>query len=196
MAAGRAGEGIAEKLPSNAALMVIDVQRGFDEPVWGPRNNEDAEKRIARLLDGWRNSGRPVYHVKHMSRFPHSPLRAGQPGNAIKDEVRPVGEEPVIEKSVNSAFIGTDLESRLRKAGIDTLVMVGMTTDHCVSTTARMGGNLGFRCFVVADATVTFDRTGYDGKHFSAQEVHETSLASLNGEFATVLESSELLEML
>jgi nicotinamidase-related amidase len=185
-----------ERLSSRAALIIIDVQRGFDEPAWGHRNNEYAEERMAGLLGAWRSSGRPVYHVKHMSHLPHSPLRAGQPGNAIKEEVQPRGDEPVIEKNVNSAFIGTDLESRLRKAGIDTLVLTGIATDHCVSTTARMAGNLGFRCFVVADATATFDRTGYDGKHFSAEEVHEIALASLSDEFATVIESSDLLDML
>ncbi len=185
-----------EGLSSKAALVIIDVQRGFDEPIWGHRNNEYAEERIAALLEAWRSSGRPVYHVKHMSRLPHSPLRAGQPGNAIKEEVQPRGDEPVIEKNVNSAFIGTDLESRLRRAGIDTLVMTGIATDHCVSTTARMAGNLGFRCFVVADATAAFDRTGYDGKHFSAEEVHEIALASLSEEFAAVIESSDLLKML
>jgi nicotinamidase-related amidase len=183
-------------LPPNAALIIIDVQRGFDEPIWGHRNNDDAEGNIAKLLRAWRTTGRPVIHVKHMSLFPHSPLRAGQPGNAIKDEVAPVGDEPVIKKAVNSAFIGTDLEDRLKKAGIHTVVMTGLTTDHCVSTTARMAGNLGFDCYVVADATATFDRGGYDGKHFSAEEIHETSLASLGGEFATIIESDDLLGLL
>jgi nicotinamidase-related amidase len=179
-----------------AALIIIDVQRGFDEPAWGHRNNDDAEGNIAKLLGAWRSSGRPVVHVKHMSRSPHSPLRAGQPGNAIKDEVAPRAEEPVIQKNVNSAFIGTDLEARLRKAGIGTVVMTGLTTDHCVSKSARMAANLGFDCYVVADGTATFDRTGYDGRHFSAEEIHETSLASLSGEFARVVESDELIGLL
>ena len=184
------------RLPADAALIIIDVQKGFDEPVWGRRNNLGAEKKVSKLLAAWRSGGRPVFHVKHMSRFPRSPLRRGKPGNAIKDEAKPRAGEPVIEKNVNSAFIGTDLEERLRAAGIKTLVMAGLTTDHCVSTTARMAGNMGFDCYVVADATATFDRAGHDGRRFSAEDVHEISLASLNGEFATVLESAEVLGML
>ena len=189
-------DGDGRALPMDAALIIIDVQRGFDDPIWGHRNNDDAEGNIAKLLSAWRTSGRPVIHVKHMSRSPRSPLRAGKPGNAIKDEVAPRAEEPIIQKNVNSAFIGTDLEERLRRAGIGTVVLTGLTTDHCVSTSARMAANLGFHCYVVADGTATFDRTGYDGKHFSAEEIHETSLASLAGEFATVIEADKLMGLL
>lgn len=129
----------------NAVLIIIDVQKAFDDPRMGKRNNPGAEKNIARLLDAWRASGRPIIHVRHDSVEPHSMLRPGQPGNEIKAEAKPKADEPVIGKHVNSAFIGTDLEQRLRKAGQDTVVCAGLTTDHCVSTTARMSGNLGFK---------------------------------------------------
>jgi nicotinamidase-related amidase len=179
--------------PSDAALLVIDVQKGIDNPKLGPRNNPDAEKKIAELLAAWREAGQPVIHVKHMSTEPESLLRPGLPGNAIKDEAQPIDGEPLFEKNVHSAFIGTQLESYLRLSGIGSLVIAGLTTEHCVSTTARMAANLGFRVTVVADATATFGRTGYDGKKYSADVVHGAELASLNGEFATVLESQEIL---
>lgn len=177
----------------NAALVLIDVQDGFKDPFWGKRNNPGAEAAVARLLAGWRKAGRPVFHVQHLSRSPASPLRPGQPGVELMTEARPVPGEPVIQKHVNSAFIGTDLEARLRAAGLTKLVMAGYCTDHCVSTSARMAANLGFEVTLAEDACVAFDRKGFDGRLYPADEVHRVSLASLMGEFCAVASSSDLL---
>jgi nicotinamidase-related amidase len=181
---------------TTTALLLIDVQQGLDDPRWGARNNPHAEQRIADLLAAWRASGRPVIHVQHLSLEPHSPLRAEHSGNAFKIEALPRDGEPVFQKHVNSAFIGTDLEPYLRSHGIDSLVMVGITTDHCVSSTARMAGNLGFHVTVVDDATATFERRGPDGTHYSAEVMHGVALASLHGEFATVQRASDVLAAL
>ncbi|CAN5741105.1 cysteine hydrolase family protein [soil metagenome] len=183
-------------LDGRAALLLVDVQEGLDDPTLGERNNPGAEERAATLLAAWREAGRPVVHVRHLSEEPGSPLRPGQPGVEIKEIVRPAPGEPVVEKSVNSAFIGTGLEERLRADGIETLIIAGLTTDHCVSTTARMAGNLGFETYVVSDAIATFDRVGPGGGSFPAEQVHEVSLASLHGEFATVANSREILGLL
>ncbi len=180
-------------LNKKTALLIIDVQQGFDDPFWGSRNNPQAEENIARLLSAWRRAGRPVFHVQHMSSEPNSPLRPGQPGNTIKNAVKPAPGEPLFQKQVNSAFIGTDLEDRLRAEGIHGLVIVGLTTNHCVSTTARMAGNLGFQTAVVADATAAFDRRGHDGVIYPAEEVHAVSLANLHEEFAAIVSTAELL---
>jgi nicotinamidase-related amidase len=131
--------------------------------------------------------------VQHHSLEPGSPLRAGLPGAAFKPEARPRKGERIFRKHVNSAFIGTDLEAHLRARGIEELVLVGLTTDHCVSTTARMAGNLGFRVVVVEDATATFERLGPDGAHLDADLVHRVALASLHGEFGTVKSTLEVL---
>jgi nicotinamidase-related amidase len=182
-------------LPKNAVLLVVDVQKGMD--IYAERynrNNPDLERNVARLQAAWRESGRPIIHVQHLSREPQSPLRPGQPGVEIKDEVRPVAGEPVVQKSVSSAFIGTTLESDLRRRGITTLVVVGMQTNMCVSTTARMAGNLGFTTYVVSDATATFDNTGPNGNRYGAALLHDVALADLHGEFSTVLDTKTLLE--
>jgi nicotinamidase-related amidase len=177
----------------NTALLLIDIQQGLDEPKWGARNNPDAEKRMTDLLDAWRASARPVIHIQHSSLEPQSPLREGLPGHAIKPEFLPVAGEPLFHKHVNSGFIGTDLEPYLRANGIENLVIVGLTTDHCVSTTARMAGNLGFIVTLVEDATATFERRGPDGIHYSADLMHRAALASLHGEFATVRSARDVL---
>ena len=179
-------------LPANAALIVIDVQQGFLDPRWGRRNNPAAEENIAALLAAWRAARRPVIHVRHASPSPSGAFRSGTPGFAFKPEAQPLDGEPVVTKSVNSGFIGTGLERRLREGGIDTVVLCGLTTDHCVSTTARMAGNLGFDTIVVEDACATHERTGPDGRHYTAEAMHATALASLNGEFARIASTANM----
>ena len=178
---------------TTAALILIDVQEGLDEPRLGQRNNPAAEANMARLLRHWRERGRPVFHIQHMSTEPDSPLRPELPGNAIKAVVAPQGEEPVIRKQVNSAFIGTDLDARLRQARIESLVIVGLTTDHCVSSTARMAGDLGYDTVVVADATAAHEQRSYDGSHHDAETVHQLALAHLHEEFATIVTTEQVL---
>jgi nicotinamidase-related amidase len=185
-----------QPIPKNAALILVDIQQGMDDPRWGPRNNPDAEAQAAALLTAWRESQRPLFHIQHLSVLADSPLRPGQPGCEHKAAVRPKSGEPVITKHVNSSFIGTQLEAELRRQGIDTLVIAGLTTPHCVSTTVRMAGNLGFRTLLAADATAAFAQTGYDGRRFDAQLVHEVSLANLQGEFAEVILSADILARL
>lgn len=177
------------------ALLVIDVQEGLDSPRFGKRNNPNAESCISTLIKHWRESSAPIIHVKHNSTEAKSTLRPDQPGNNIKDIATPLPGEPLFEKTVNSAFIGTGLETYLKENNIGELVVVGLTTDHCVSTSVRMAGNLGFKVLLVADATATFDRTGFDGKHYSADEMHEVNLASLNGEFCTVITTENALAL-
>jgi nicotinamidase-related amidase len=185
-----------QNLPKTAILIVIDVQNGFDHPRWGSRNNPNAEANIVKLLEVWRNSDRPVIFVRHDSTSEGSPLYPNQAGNELKAILERRESEPVIGKTVNSAFIGTDLETRLRALNAKTLVIVGLTTDHCVSTTTRMAGNLGFATFLVADATATFAKTGFDGRAWTAQELHDSALAQIHEEFCTVIETDTLLEKL
>ncbi|MEO8971364.1 MAG: cysteine hydrolase family protein [Ktedonobacteraceae bacterium] len=180
----------------NAALLLIDVQKGFDDPVWGRRNNSSAETNMATLLQAWRQTGRPVFHIQHSSLNPHSPLHADSPGHMIKDLVHPQGKEPVFQKQVNSAFIGTDLEARLRTDGITTLIITGLTTNHCVETTTRMAGNLGFDTYLVSDATATFDRPGPDGVLHTAEEIQAMTLVNLHQEFATIVTTDDVLRNL
>lgn len=180
---------------SNPALLLIDIQKGLDEIDYygGHRNNLQAEANAKRILDFWRNQKFPIFHIKHNSTNPDSPLIPGQPGNEFKDIVKPLANEVIIEKQVNSAFIGTDLRQQLDLRGVSKLVIVGLTTDHCVSSSARMAGNLGYKTFLVSDATATFDKVGPDGSKFRAETIHDIELASLHNEFATVIRTDELL---
>ena len=182
------------ELTSRTALLLVDVQRWFDVAAhWGERNNLDAERNITRLLQAWRAAGRPVRHLRHDSTEAGSPLHPSHPGNRLKPEAEPAAGEIVYGKSVNSGFIGTTLEQDLRGDGVDSLVIVGLTTNHCVSTTARMAANLGLRTAVVSDATATFARRALDGRMRPAQEVHLAALSDLKDEFAEIVSTDELL---
>ncbi|ALV34339.1 cysteine hydrolase family protein [Streptomyces sp. CdTB01] len=190
------------EMAKNAALVVVDVQKGFDEAgFWGPRNNPGADDNIAALIDVWQSTGRPVVFVRHDSSKPESPLRPGYEGNDLKEYVeerrgRGTGPELFLTKSVNSAFLGTpDLGAWLREAGISQFVLAGIQTNMCVETTARMGGNLGYEVVVAYDATYTFDLEGPFGWRLSADEVARASAVSLHGGgFARVVTTKELLD--
>lgn len=181
--------------PKAPALLLIDIQKGLDylEYYGGERNNPIAEHNASLILEYWRKNKWPLFHVQHCSVTPGSPLAEGHPGNEHKEEVRPLPGEPVIKKNVNSAFIGTDLKKRLDAQGIRNVVIVGLTTQHCVSTTARMAGNYGYDTVVVSDATAAFRSKALNGEAIPAQLVHEVSLATLNGEFAEVLPTGDIL---
>ena len=180
------------------ALIVVDVQRAFDqwEAAGKRRNNPQAIARIVDLLRAFRDHDAPIFHIRHQGTHPKSSFLPDGTGYPVKDEAREIAGEPVIVKRVNSAFIGTDLEDRLHAADIKTLVICGATTNHCVETTTRMAGNLGFDTRLVRDATWTFDRQGPDGDEHSAEEIHAMTLANLNGEFARIVSASEAIAAL
>ncbi|MBK8793305.1 MAG: cysteine hydrolase [Holophaga sp.] len=182
-------------LPATTALLLIDCQMAWDDPYWGARNNPGAEGQIARLLAAFRQAGHPVIHVKHNAKDPHSPLHPAEPGNAFKPEAMPLSTEMVFEKSVHAAFIGTGLEAHLREQEIDRLVIAGFITNWCVSSTARMANNLGFKAVVVHDACATFAFEDPFGEMVPADTLHRVGLTELHGAFAMVLGTDDLLAM-
>ncbi|MFJ9739871.1 cysteine hydrolase family protein [Streptomyces sp. NPDC101166] len=190
------------EISQNAALLVVDVQKGFEEAgFWGVRNNPGADDNIAALIDVWQGSGRPVVFVRHDSSKPDSPLRAGYAGNGFKEYVeerrgKGSGPELFVTKSVNSAFYGTpDLDGWLKAAGISQVVVAGIQTNMCVETTARMGGNLGYDVLLAYDATYTFGLEGPFGWRLSADEVGQASAVSLHGGgFARVVTTKEVVD--
>ncbi|MGN7867001.1 cysteine hydrolase family protein [Chryseobacterium sp. 22458] len=182
----------------NPALLLIDIQKGFlDENYWGGnRNNKDAEKISGKILERWRNLNLPIFHIRHSSTNLSSKLHETQPGFEFNEYVLPQNDECVITKNVNSAFIGTDLKEKLDLKKINTVVILGITINHCVSTTTRMAGNFGYETYVVSDATAAFDKTGIHGEKYDAELVHLMALANLNEEFATILNTEDLLKKL
>jgi nicotinamidase-related amidase len=177
------------------ALIMIDVQMGFDDEFFGTRNNPGAEANIKALLDAWAAAGQPIVLVRHDSPKPESPLRPGQPGNRFKPALAGVRPELMFTKKVNSAFLGdVDLDAWLRARDIIEIVVAGIQTNFCCETTARMGGNLGYDVKFALDATFTFDLAGPDGSVLTADELSRATATNLHGGgFATVTSTKDLL---
>jgi nicotinamidase-related amidase len=184
---------------SHEALLIVDVQRAIEDAKWtrhGSRNNPAAEGNMKRLLDAWRARHWGVYHVRHDSLEPDSPYRPGQFGHDFKSEVEPAAGEVIIAKRTNSAFIGTDLEERLRGEKYTTLTICGVITNNSVEATVRVAGNLGFTVYLAEDACFTFARLDWAGRLRTADEVHALSLANMHGEYCTVVTTQQALARL
>lgn len=177
----------------HTALILIDLQQAMRDPSLAPRNNPQAEDNIAALRDAWRGAGRPLVNVRHISRCDRSLFAPGQPGAAFQPRFAPADGEHVVEKNVPDAFINSGLERWLHARGIERVAIVGVSTNNSVEATARTAGNLGFTTTVVADACFAFAQKDYGGVMRSAEEVHNMSLANLDGEYAVVRSTSELL---
>ena len=178
------------------ALLIVDMQVGMTWPDSGVRNNPGAEAAVAGLLRAWRARGAPIVHVRHVSRTPGSPFWPGQPGAEFQPALAPLDSEHVVEKNVPDALISTGLERWLRVRGITSVVIVGVSTNNSVESTARTAGNLDFKTYVVSDATFAFAKTDFEGRPRTAEEVHAMALANLQGEYASVIAASEALHVL
>ena len=185
------------QLFTQPALLVLDVQKGFDDLYWGKRNNVQAENNIQTLLTEWRKRDWTIIYSQHLSLDPQSPLYYKNVNQTeFMDIVSPLPGEMIMQKNVNSAFVGTQLESYLKSYQINSVVITGLSTQHCVSTTTRMSSNLGFQTFLVSDATAAFEITDHTGKRHTPEDIHQFELATLHKEFATILNTNEVITQL
>lgn len=178
-----------------AVLLPIDMQQGFDTPGAPRRWNKAVDENGLALLAEWRATGRPIVHVRHDSAEPESVFAPGKPGNLHRPGFEPHPGEPLVTKSVNSAFIGTDLDLRLRRLDAKHVVAFGMVTDMCVSTTIRTGANMGWDMILVPDACDCFDLPDGNGGIIRAEDVHAAHVATLGYEFCRVMSIAELTGM-
>ena len=176
-----------------AVLLPIDMQQAFDEPGWPRRWNQAVDANGLALIAEWRRHGRPIIHVRHDSVIPGSSLAPGQPGNAFRPGFGPQDGEALVTKSVNSAFIGTDLDLRLKRLGARHVVVFGISTDMCVSTTVRTGANLGWDMILVPEACDCFDLPDGQSGTIPAEQIQAAHVATLAFEFATVMGLDELI---
>jgi len=176
-----------------AVLLPIDMQQAFDAPPWPRRWNAKVDENGRALLQRWREAGRPIIHVRHDSVMEGSSLAPGSDGNRFRPGFEPLEHEPLVTKSVNSAFIGTDLDLRLRRLGATQIVVFGISTDMCVSTTVRTGSNMGWDMVLVPDACDCFDLPDGQGGIIPAETIQSAHVATLGFEFCKVVSTGELV---
>ncbi|WP_294119972.1 isochorismatase family protein [Sphingomonas sp.] len=176
-----------------AVLLPIDMQQAFDDPKWPPRWNGQIDANGLALIRHWRERGRPIIHVRHDSIFPDSTLHPASAGNRHRPGFEPQGDEPLVTKGVNSAFIGTDLDLRLKRLGARHVVTFGISTDMCVSTTIRTGANMGWDMILADDASDCFELPDANGKIIPAKAIQAAHVATLGFEFCRVMKTGELL---
>lgn len=175
------------------ALVIVDVQNAFGDKKWSNRNNLHAKENISKILRLCRENDWLIIHIQHTSDNPDSLFYPGNNGFSIKEIVKPIEDEVIVKKKVNSSFIGTNLEEYLKVNKISTVVITGLTTPHCVSTTTRMSGNLGFNTYLISDATAAFGLSDHNDNYYNPETIHNVSLATLHDEFATVLTTEQLI---
>jgi len=182
----------------NPVLLLVDIQKGLDEEAYygGNRNNKDAEIKMKQILEKWRELKLPIVHIQHQSLNPASPLHGTKKGFEQKDEVKIEASEHHFIKHENSAFINTGLDSLLKQMQISTLVIMGLTTNHCVSSTVRMAANLGYETLLIEDACATFDIIDHRGQKHKSALVHDITIGNLKDEFAQIWSAKNILEKL
>ncbi|MGI8931960.1 MAG: cysteine hydrolase family protein [Sphingomicrobium sp.] len=179
----------------HAVLLPIDMQQAFDGPNWPRRWNRQVDANGLTLLDAWRVAQRPIIHVRHDSISVGSSLAPGSAGHSFRPGFEPQGDEQLVTKSVNSAFIGTDLDLRLKRLGARHVVAFGISTDMCVSTTVRTGANMGWDMILVPDASDCFDLPDGHGGTIRAEDIQAAHVATLAFEFCRTLTTTQLTRL-
>lgn len=179
-------------LPDRSILIVINAQQGLLDSTQEGRNNSEAEKNIAKLLNFWRQNKKTVFHVKHVSENPSSIFFRSSSGSEFLPSCAPQDGEQIIEKTKSSAFADTQFESKLKSLDYDSITLVGFTANECIDATAKDAAALGVTSFVIGDATAMFDLRGPDGKLLKAERIHKLTLANINAYYAKVIQIADL----
>lgn len=178
---------------AHAALVIINAQVALSSKSLGNRSNADAEVNLMKLIGRFRNLGRPIIHVRHISQSPTSLFYRSSPSAGFMEGLGPEKDEVVLDKQKSSAFADTALLNALNERDIDTVIIAGFTANECIDATARQAGDFGFTSVVVGDATATFDIYGPDGKLHLAERIHALTLANLHNHFAVVVNTADLM---
>ena len=187
-----AGADLSIPQPDHACLVLIDYQYEYLKGPLALPGADQAIANAAQLLARARNHGVPVLHIAHKGRPGGLFDRAVERGRIV-DALAPLADEAVIEKPLPNAFAGTDLQQRYAATGRGTMVIAGLMTHMCVSSTARAALDLGIRALIDAGACATRDLPDGRGGAIAAATIHEVALAELSDRFAIIARDSDAL---
>ena len=176
-------------------LLLIDIQNDyFEGGAMALPHSAEAAMRAAAVLAYWREQGRRVIHMQHIAKRAGATFfLPGTAGAEIHASVQAREGEMVIQKQFPNCFRETSLLDRLRELGTRELVIAGMMSQLCIDTTTRAAADLGFACTVVHDACAA-RALEFQGLALSAQQVHAAYMAALQGSFAKMMGSQDLLQ--
>ena len=171
------------KNSENTALLIIDIQNFyFPGGKWELADPEKAALNVQKLLKRFRENKNLIVHIRHNS----------EPGGEIHNLVAPINNEKVISKSTVNSFKDTDLYDYLKKHEIKNIIICGMMTHMCVEAAVRAAADLGFNCIVIQDACAT-KALKFNEQEVSAENVHLSTLSTLSGSYAKVLNTNQYL---
>ncbi|MCT7378419.1 cysteine hydrolase family protein [Chelativorans salis] len=179
------------------ALIVIDVQNDYDGgnlPIEHPPFR-DSIANVARAMEAAGEAGVKVITVRHRAPQGAPVFAEGTHGAELHEAVETRRRDHHIEKTLPSAFTGTDLELWLRNNGIDTLTIAGYMTHHCDLSTTLHAAHMGFSVEFLSDATGTLPYENRAGSA-TAEEIHRVVTVVLHAGFAAVLTTDEWIDCL
>jgi len=178
---------------ADTALLIIDIQNDyFPGGAMELEGAEAAGAKAGEAIGRFRQRDLPVIHVRHLSVRPGATFFVpGTRGAEIHSLVQPLPGESLVEKNFPNSFRGTRLESLLKDAGVQNLVVAGMMTHMCVDASVRHAADLGYKVTLLGDACATRAQT-FEGETVAARQVHAAFLAALNGFYAKVIHSHDL----
>jgi nicotinamidase-related amidase len=176
------------------ALLLIDIQNDyFPRGAMELIGATDAGTQAGKLLAAFRAKGLPIIHIQHISTRPGATFFLPETtGVEIHESVSPNAGETIFQKSFPNSFRETGLLEHLRRLQVTKLIIAGMMTQMCVDTTTRAAADLGFTCQLAHDACATRDLT-FNGAAVAAGSVQVAYMAALNGLFAKVMATDEIV---
>lgn len=181
--------------PAKTALLVIDFQNEYFSGKMPIPDGETALANARRLIERADAGGMKVYHVQHVTPAGSPVFAEDSETSKFHRDIQPAENHAVLRKSSVSVFPTTDLDQRLKQAGVDTLIITGLMTHACVAGAARDAVPLGYKVIVARDACATRDLDMSDGETVSHRALHQAALASIDDTFGDILATDEIVTL-
>ena len=178
------------------ALLLVDIQNDyFPGGKMELEGSSEASEQAKKVLTYFRKKNWPLIHIQHLSARPGATFFIpGTEGVEIHKKVSPLPGESVIQKTFPNAFRNTPLLDRLKKEGVEQVVIAGMMTHMCVEATTRAAFDYGFQCTVVHDACATRSLT-FGDETVPARQVQAAFLAALGAVYAKIVSADDVISI-
>jgi nicotinamidase-related amidase len=186
---------IKQLTAKQTALVVIDIQNEYFDGKMPIPDGMKALKQSRKLVDFAHKKGMPVIFVRHEGPADGPQFAKGSHFAEFHKDLQPGKGDIVITKATPSSFVGTDLDAQLKKLGIKDLIVTGLMTHMCVSSTARDAVPLGYQVIIPEDATATRSLATWDNSVVDSKDLQRAALAGVADVFAEIKTTQQVLDM-